>query len=212
MPRAGRATRGAGKKEVLVQDQETRIVRENGLEARIAAMIEPAIVDLGFRIVRVKLSGVDGMTLQIMAERPDGTMSVDDCETVSRAITPILDVEDPISQEYNLEISSPGVDRPLVRAIDFIRWKGHLVKLELAVPRDGRKRFRGEIRDVDGGDLVLRLEDLPDDGDPDIRLSLADMAEARLMMTDALVEASLKAEKAARRRAAANGSSDVEGA
>ncbi|MBC2857590.1 ribosome maturation factor RimP [Stappia sp. 28M-7] len=188
-----------------MQDQETRIVRENGLEARIAAMLEPAIVDLGFRLVRVKLSGVNGLTLQIMAERPDGTMTVDDCEAVSRAITPVLDVEDPIDREYNLEISSPGIDRPLVRAVDFERWRGHLAKLELAVPRDGRKRFRGEIRAVEGGDLVLRLEDLPDDGEPDVRLPLADIAEARLVLTDDLVEAALKADKAARRKASANG-------
>lgn len=188
-----------------MQDQETRIVRENGLETRIAAMVEPAIADLGFRLVRVKLSGVNGLTLQIMAERPDGTMTVDDCEAVSRAITPILDVEDPIDREYNLEISSPGIDRPLVRAVDFERWRGHLAKLELAVPRDGRKRFRGEIRAVEGGDLVLRLEDLPDDGEPDVRLPLADIAEARLVLTDDLVEAALKADKAARRKASANG-------
>eukprot|EP00873_Tetraselmis_striata_P016813 jgi/Tetstr1/437077/TSEL_025837.t1 len=165
-------------------------------------MVEPAILDLGFRLVRVKLSGLNGLTLQIMAERPDGTMSVEDCEKVSRAIAPVLDVEDPINQEYNLEISSPGVDRPLVRASDFARWAGHLVKLELAEPLDGRRRFRGEIRGVDGGDLILRLEDLPDDGVPDIPLPLANMGEARLVMTDALVEAALKAEKAARRKAA----------
>jgi len=193
-----------------VQDHDTRIVRENGLEARIAAMVEPAIVDLGFRLVRIKLSGLNGLTLQIMAERPDGTMSVDDCEAVSRAVTPVLDVEDPIDREYNLEISSPGIDRPLVRAIDFERWKGHLAKLELAVPLDGRKRFRGEIRAIDGDALVLRLEDLPDDGEPDIRLPLSDIAEARLVMTDALVEASRKAEKAARRRAAANGAGSAD--
>lgn len=186
-----------------VQDlHEPRFVRENGLEARISAMVEPAILDLGFRLVRVKLSGLNGLTLQIMAERPDGTMSVEDCEKVSRAIAPVLDVEDPINQEYNLEISSPGVDRPLVRASDFARWVGHLVKLELAEPLDGRRRFRGEIRGVDGGDLILRLEDLPDDGVPDIPLPLANMGEARLVMTDALVEAALKAEKAARRKAA----------
>lgn len=194
-----------GSGETVLQDQETRIVRENGLEARIAAMVEPAIVDLGFRLVRVKLSGLNGFTLQIMAERPDGTMTVDDCEAVSRAVTPVLDVEDPIDREYNLEISSPGIDRPLVRAIDFERWRGHLAKLELAVPRDGRKRFRGEIRAVEAGELVLRLEDLPDDGEPDVRLPLADIAEARLVLTDALVEASLKADKAARRKAGANG-------
>jgi ribosome maturation factor RimP len=113
----------------------------------------------------------------------------------------VLDVEDPINQEYHLEVSSPGVDRPLVRPEDFRRWRGHLVKLELEVPLDGRKRFRGEIRGVEDGNLVLRLEDLPDDGVPDVRLSFADMAEARLVMTDALVEAALKAEKSARRKA-----------
>ncbi|WP_244501886.1 ribosome maturation factor RimP [Stappia sp. ES.058] len=187
---------------------EPRFVRENGLEARISPMVEPAIEDLGFRLVRIKLSGLNGLTLQVMAERPDGTMSVEDCEQVSRAIAPVLDVENPINQEYNLEISSPGVDRPLVRAGDFSNWTGHLVKLELAEPLDGRRRFRGEIRGVEGGELILRLEDLPDDGVPDIRLPLTNMAEARLIMTDALVEAALKAEKSARRRAAKAAKSD----
>lgn len=181
--------------------REERLIIETGVEKRIADMLEPVLEDIGFKLVRVNLSGQNGLTLQIMAERPDGTMSVEDCEKVSRAIAPVLDVEDPINQEYNLEISSPGVDRPLVRPEDFARWRGHMVKLELAVPRDGRKRFRGEIRGVKDGDLVLRLEDLPDDGDPDIHLAFADMAEARLVMTDALVEAALKAEKAARRKA-----------
>lgn len=188
-----------------MQDLTRRIVRESGLDARIAALIEPTVEDLGFRLVRVKMSGQNGLTLQIMAERPDGTMTVDDCEMVSRAITPILDVEDPIDREYNLEISSPGIDRPLVRPQDFQRWTGHLVKLELAEPRDGRKRFRGVIMGVEDADLVLRLEDLPDDGVPDIRLPFASMAEARLILTDTLIEAALKAEKAARRKAAAGG-------
>src|SRR5438128_238029 len=109
------------------------------MEARIARIVEPVAVSLGFRLVRVKLSAMNGTTLQIMAERPDGTMTVGDCETLSRDISPALDVEDPMTEAYNLEVSSPGIDRPLVRRSDFERWNGHEAKVELAVPLDGRK-------------------------------------------------------------------------
>ena len=103
---------------------EPRIVAETGQEARIANIVEPAINDLGYRLVRVRLSGMNGLTLQIMAERPDGTMGIDDCEAVSRAISPVLDIEDPVNAAYNLEVSSPGIDRPLVRRSDFETWSG----------------------------------------------------------------------------------------
>lgn len=184
--------------EDFVQDSEPRLVREAGLEARIAAIVEPVIEDLGFRLVRVKLSGVDGLTLQVMAERPDGTMTIDDCEIVSRGITPVLDVEDPIDREYNLELSSPGVDRPLVRAGDFSRWLGHLAKIELSVPLDGRKRFRGVLIAADADTVTLRLEEELPNGQRDVELALRDIGDARLVLTDLLIEAALKAEKAAR--------------
>ncbi len=124
---------------------EDRIVSETGLDARVAHIVAPPINELGFRLVRVLISARDGCTVQIMAERPDGTMTVEDCEAVSRTIAPILDVEDPIDRAYRLEVSSPGIDRPLVRKSDFERWAGHVAKVELSRPLAGRKRFRGTL-------------------------------------------------------------------
>lgn len=176
---------------------EARIVTEEGLDARVAAIVEPVITDLGYRLVRVKISAANGCTLQIMAERPDGTMSVHDCEAISRAVSPALDVDDPINRAYHLEISSPGIDRPLVRESDFIRWAGHEAKVEMAVPLDGRKRFRGILTGVEDGKAVLRLLDAPEGAVNPVLLQLTDMEEARLILTDDLVRAALRAEKAA---------------
>jgi ribosome maturation factor RimP len=172
-----------------------RLTREAGLEARIANIVEPAIADLGYELVRVKISSQHGMTVQIMAERPDGTMRVEDCEAISRTISPTLDVEDPISGEYNLEVSSPGIDRPLTRAKDFDRWAGHEAKIELAVARDGRKRFRGTllgVRDGAAGEKLagVQLKDTPDS--PEAWLPLDDIGEAKLVLTDALIQAQPK--------------------
>ena len=111
---------------------DDRLIVEEGQEARIAAIIMPEIESLGFRLVRVRLSQMNGLTLQIMAERPDGSMSVEDCEILSNAVSPVLDVEDPINAAYHLEVSSPGIDRPLVRRSDFETWSGHVAKLETA--------------------------------------------------------------------------------
>lgn len=170
---------------------EPRLISETGLAARVAAMIEPSIEGLGFRLVRVKVTAQNGCTVQIMAERPDGTMGVDECEAVSRAISPLFDVEDPIAGEYNLEISSPGIDRPLVRATDFIRWSGHDAKIEMAVPFNGRKRYRGIVEGVDGDHAIVRNPDAPADEDPIWRIPIADMHEARLVLTDALIDVAL---------------------
>src|SRR5215203_3632448 len=134
---------------------ERRFITETGVAARVAAIVEPALADLGFRLVRVKVSGLNGCTVQIMAERPDGSMTVEDCETVSRALSPVFDLEDPIGRAYHLEISSPGIDRPLVRAGDFSRWADYEAKIELEVPLNGRKRFRGLIRGVEGEAVLL---------------------------------------------------------
>src|SRR5690349_14385596 len=128
---------------------EPRIITEPGLPARVAAVAEPVIEQLGYRLVRVKVSAAEGCTVQIMAERPDGSMTVEDCETISRALSPVLDMADPIDRAYRLEISSPGIDRPLVRKSDFDRFAGHLVKIEMEIPVNGRKRFRGEIAGTD---------------------------------------------------------------
>src|SRR5690348_5479724 len=129
--------------EAASPDNDPRLVAEPGLPARVAAIAEPVLEGLGYRLVRVKVSGADGGTVQIMAERPDGSMTVEDCENASRALSPVLDVADPVDGAYRLEISSPGMDRPLVRRSDFERHAGHLVKIEMDVPHDGRRRFRG---------------------------------------------------------------------
>ncbi|TNC08881.1 ribosome maturation factor RimP [Methylobacterium terricola] len=171
---------------------EKRLITETGVAARVAQIIEPAIEGLGFRLVRVRISGQNGCTVQIMAERPDGTMSVDECETVSRTISPILDVDDPIGGAYYLEISSPGIDRPLVRAGDFARWAGYEAKVELAMPLDGRKRFRGIIRAPDGDKVRIELPDVKEGLPSAYDLTLRDIAEAHLVLTDALVRESLR--------------------
>src|SRR5690606_7300980 len=143
---------------------------------------------LGYRLVRVKISAMNGTTLQIMAERPDGTMTVEDCETLSRDLSPVLDVEDPMDAAYNLEVSSPGIDRPLVRRSDFERWQGHEAKVELARPLDGRKRFRGVLAGLAGDALSLTLEPRAKLDEPvTVALPLSDIAEARRVLTDELV-------------------------
>jgi len=171
--------------------QNERLITETGVAARVAAVAEPVIRDLGFRLVRVKVSAQNGCTVQIMAEREDGTMSVEDCEAVSRALSPVFDLEDPVERAYNLEISSPGIDRPLVRKQDFERWSGYEAKIEMAVPVAGRKRFRGVIRGVDGDAVNLEIADVKED-EPLARLLLSDLAEARLVLTDELVRESLR--------------------
>ncbi len=176
----------------MTNERDKRLITENGVAARVAAIVEPVIEDLGFNLVRVKVTGENGCTVQIMAERPDGTMSVSDCETVSRAVSPVLDLEDPISTAYYLEVSSPGIDRPLVRVSDFERWTGHDAKVELAVPLDGRKRFRGFLRGVEDGKLVIELPDVKEGLDPIARVPLSDLGEARLVLTDDLIRESLR--------------------
>ena len=127
---------------------EPRLVVEPGAAARVSAVAGPVLQGMGYRLVRIKISGEAGCTVQIMAERPDGSMQIEDCEAISRALSPVLDVADPIDRAYRLEISSPGIDRPLVRRSDFERFTGHLVKVEMAVAHEGRKRFRGMLLDI----------------------------------------------------------------
>jgi ribosome maturation factor RimP len=166
---------------------EKRYVKESALEARIARMIEPAANDLGYAIVRVKITQENGCTLQIMAEDETGRFTITDCEALSKEISPILDVEDPIDREYHLEVSSPGIDRPLVRARDYATYIGHEVKVELSDMLEGRKRFRGLIKAVDDEAVTITLPDVPKGTDPDHRLPLRLIAEAKLVMTDALM-------------------------
>src|SRR5437660_4507548 len=136
--------------DTLQAASEPRLIVEQGIAARVAAIAEPVLLGLGYRLVRVRISGLDGCTVQIMAERPDGTMTVDDCEAVSRGLSPVFDVADPIDRAYRLEISSPGMDRPLVRRSDFERFAGHRLKVEMAVAIDGRRRFHGLLLGVEG--------------------------------------------------------------
>ena len=184
---------------------DDRMIVEQGLEARIAGILRPEIEALGYRLVRVRLSQINGKTLQIMAERPDGTMSVEDCEAVSVAVSPILDIEDPVPGAYHLEVSSPGIDRPLVRASDFETWAGHVAKLETVRLVDGRKRFKGRIVRLDGDRVHFRREDAGKDEDADFTLALEDIAEAKLILSDDLIREALRRDKALRK---ANGLDD----
>ncbi len=180
----------------MSEAEEERIIIEQGLEARIAHMVAPVAAGLGYRLVRVKISAANGMTLQIMAERPDGTMTVEDCEALSKDVSPVLDVEDPISEAYNLEVSSPGIDRPLVRRSDFERWTGHEAKIELSRQIDGRKRYRGILAGVEGDALRLTIEKKAKLAEPETaEIALADIGEARLVLTDELIRDTLRQEK-----------------
>jgi ribosome maturation factor RimP len=192
---------------------EPRLIAEPGRAARIAVLAEPVLADLGYRLVRVRISGSAGCTVQIMAERPDGTLAIEDCEAASRALSPVLDVADPIDGAYRLEISSPGIDRPLVRRSDFERYAGHLVHIEMLALVDGRKRFRGELLGTDGDCARLRRNDGGDAENREVLLRIEDMSEARLLLTDALISESLrrskhgdKADNAEKRKNAAPGS------
>jgi ribosome maturation factor RimP len=190
--------------ETATQNEtEPRLIVEPGLSARVATIAEPVIEQLGYRLVRVKVSGADGCTVQIMVERPDGTMVVEDCETVSRALSPVFDVADPIDKAYRLEVSSPGIDRPLVRKSDFDRYAGHLVKIETEIPIDGRKRFRGLLIGTEGEAARIRQDDAEAGEAAEILLPIEEMSEAKLVLTDELVTEALRRGKSAERAARA---------
>lgn len=173
---------------------EKRLIIEPGRAARVAALAEPVLAGLGYRLVRVRISGFAGCTVQIMAERPDGTMTIEDCEAASRALSPVLDATDPIEGSYRLEISSPGIDRPLVRRSDFDRYAGHIAQVEMAAPIDGRRRFRGELRGTQGECVRLYSNDAAAQS-AEILLRIDDMMEARLVLTDALLTEALRRSK-----------------
>jgi len=181
-----------------IENDEKRIVCETGVDARVAAIVEPVLNSAGYRLVRVRLSGMNGLTLQIMAERADGTMTVEDCEDVSRMVSPLLDVEDPIDRAYHLEVSSPGIDRPLVRLSDVARWRGHLAKIETSVMVEGRKRFRGTITDLTQNAVTIAADKATFGDSMVAEIPLDAIADARLILTDELIRAALKADKAAR--------------
>ncbi|KQY13144.1 ribosome maturation factor RimP [Rhizobium sp. Root482] len=177
---------------------EPRLVTETGIDRRVADIIEPVLTPMGYQLVRVRLSSQNGATLQIMAERPDGTMTVEDCEAISTAISPVLDVEDPIEKAYHLEVSSPGIDRPMVRKSDFSRWSGHLIKCETSVLVDSRKRFRGKIVSADDEGFTIE-RDQPAAGEaPMVTIPFTALAEGRLILTDDLIRDALTADKKAK--------------
>jgi ribosome maturation factor RimP len=175
---------------------EPRLVVEPGVAARVSAVAGPVLEGMGYRLVRIRISGEAGCTVQIMAERPNGSMQIEDCEAISRALSPVLDVADPIDRAYRLEISSPGIDRPLVRRSDFERYTGHLVKVEMAVAHEGRKRFRGTLAGVEGDRVRLRRDDVKAGEDAEILLVMEDIGEARLVLTDELIAESMRRGKA----------------
>ena len=174
---------------------ETRFTSETGVAADIAALVEPALGDLGFRVVRVTVSGRNGTTVQIMAERSDGTITVEDCADISRHLSPLLDAHDPIVGRYTLEISSPGIDRPLVRASDFEAWAGHEAKIETKELVADRRRFRGVLKGLAGSEVRLALP--IDQGGQEIGLPISLIAEARLVLTDELIRETLRRAKRA---------------
>jgi ribosome maturation factor RimP len=179
---------------------EPRLVTEMGMAARIAHVAQPVLAGLGYRLVRVKLSTQAGMTVQIMAERPGGSMTVDDCAIASEALSPALDVEDLVKSAYRLEVSSPGIDRPLVRVSDFREAVGREARVEMNTLISGRKRFRGRIKAVEGegpvANLILERSDTKPGEPGQASLPLQDIAEAKLVLSEALLRQSLRASKA----------------
>ena len=181
---------------------EPRLIVETGVDRRIAEIIEPVIVPMGYKLVRVRLLNQNGLTLQVMAERNDGTMTVEDCEALSMAISPVLDVEDPVDKAYHLEMSSPGIDRPMVRKSDFSRWQGHIVKCETSVLLDNRKRFRGKIVEVDADGFKLERDQIAYGEEPTVVIPFTALSDAKLILTDDLIRDALRADKAAKAAAA----------
>jgi ribosome maturation factor RimP len=169
-----------------------RFLRETGVAADIAAIVEPVLEDMGFRLVRVKVQGggTADRIVQLMTERPDGSITIDDCEAISKGISPVLDVADPISGAYRLEISSPGIDRPLVRPSDFEDWSGHEARIELTEPIGGRKRFKGVLEGFEDGEVRIQA-DTGEHGVQLLGLPVHLISDAKLVLTDELIREAL---------------------
>jgi ribosome maturation factor RimP len=159
--------------------------------SHLEPILIPAIEAAGYRLVRLRLMGGKTKTLQIMAERPDGTMNVEDCAKLSHALLDFIEAEDPLEGDYELEVSSPGIDRPLTRLMDFSRYAGHEAKLELLAPLEGRKRFRGRLLGLDGNEVMVETQGAR------LKFPFKGIAEAKLVLTDELIAEDLKARKAA---------------
>ncbi|MFV0368416.1 MAG: ribosome maturation factor RimP [Hyphomicrobiaceae bacterium] len=190
--------------------EHRRFLTEHGLEAEVAGLVEPTLEDLGFRLVRVQITGGEGRTVQVMAERPDGTISIEDCEAISRQISPLLDVHDVVDGAYRLEVSSPGIDRPLVRPSDFEAWAGNEAKVELRELVDGRKRYRGTLEGFADGEVRMEVE-LGDAGSAVVGFPVGLIASAKLVLTDQLVrEALARAKQKAKPGSAAHDGADLD--
>ncbi|MET0567887.1 MAG: ribosome maturation factor RimP [Hyphomicrobiaceae bacterium] len=187
---------------------EARFIRETGVAADIATLAEPVLDGLGFRLVRVRIMGGQDTIVEIMAERSDGSMTVEDCKMVSHNLSPVFDVHDPLPGSYRLQVSSPGIDRPLVRPSDFDQWTGHEAKIELKEPVGGRKRFRGVLDGYVDGEVRINA-DLGKDGRQVLGFPIALVGEARLVLTDALVRESLRRGK---NRIESQGAGRIDGA
>src|SRR6478672_12712643 len=175
---------------------DRRFARETGAAREIANLAEPTLEELGFRLVRVKVSARDGGTVQVMAERPVGRMTIDDCAEISRKLSPLLDAHDPMPGGYRLEVSTPGIDRPLVRPSDFASFTGHEAKIELKELVDGRKRFRGRSEGVANGEALLQIE-FPGEEEPQtVGIPFSLISEAKLVADQAGLRADLTAKKA----------------
>ncbi|MBB3917020.1 ribosome maturation factor RimP [Rhizobium fabae] len=189
-------------------EHEPRLITETGVDQRLADIIEPVLIGLGFKLIRVRMLNQNGATMQVMAERNDGTMTVQDCEEVSMAISPVLDVEDPIDKEYHLEVSSPGIDRPMVRKSDFVRWQGHLVKCETSIMVGNRKRFRGKILEADADGFTLERDQVAYGEELKVIIPFTALSEAKLILTDDLIRDALRADKLAKAQAANQNEAD----
>lgn len=167
----------------------SNLIAKAAIDRRIAEIITPVIEEMGFELVRVRLMAGKSATLQIMAQRPDGRIEVDDCAEISTAVSAVLDVEDPIVDAYTLEVSSPGIDRPLTRLKDFDQWSGYVAKVETTELIDGRRRFKGELAGVEGEDVLIEIEE------GTIGLNFDWLSDAKLILTDELIRDVLKARK-----------------
>lgn len=170
---------------------DERFTRETGQAAGIAELAKPVLQELGFDLVRVRLSGQEGTTVQIMIERPDGQITIEDCTQVSRRLSPVFDAYDPMPGGYNLEVSSPGLSRPLVRPRDFVNWAGHQAKVELKELIDGRRRFKGQIEGFEDGELRLKVDLDGYDKPQIIGLAVDLIEEANLTVNDAAIKKAL---------------------
>ena len=168
----------------------TELIAKTAIDRRLAEIVTPTIEGLGFELVRIRLMGGNTKTLQIMADRPEGGIDVDDCGKISVAVSAVLDVEDPIDEAYHLEVSSPGIDRPLTRLKDFDAWKGYEAKIETSELIDGRKRFKGQIAGTEGDEVLVEIEE------GTIGLKFDWLSDAKLVLTDELITEMLRQKKA----------------